>query len=142
MFQKELHTKALKLVSFWNPERGHSPEFMPSKLTQLSGQHINVSVIGLPPFIVYYPDRIGGMEVEVVRILSRKMGFTFQMKPEMLWGLKISGDNWDGIVGSVSFNASILVYLGIMLRSIPGKESYIHDRDWHHVFRLRILPNC
>ena len=48
-------------------------------------------------------DVIGGIDVEIIRILAKEMGFSYRFIPEIGWGYKLNG-TWFGAAGSVWFN--------------------------------------
>ena len=43
---------------------------------------------------------VGGIDVEIVRILSKELGFSFDFIPERSWGYAVNG-TWFGTTGSV-----------------------------------------
>ena len=47
---------------------------------------------------------IGGIDVEIIRILAKEMGFSFNFIPERSWG-HIVNDTWFGVTGSVRLSS-------------------------------------
>lgn len=90
------------LQNFWTPERGFLLPFLGYPICQdfLQGQHLIVSAIGLPPFIYYTAGKMSGTDVDIVDIFSKRMGFTYEVRPDQFWGEIING-TWEGMVGKV-----------------------------------------
>ena len=53
-------------------------------------------------------DVIGGIDVEIIRILAKEMGFSYRFIPETSQGHKLNG-TWLGAAGSVWFNSCPLL---------------------------------
>ena len=99
----------------WDSPRYPTP--CPSALTEK--RTLMVSYVGTPPFIVYevtliterilsccnlniVQDPLTGVDVELVRILGRQMGFEPRFKPSNAHGVRQKGSGkWTGMMGEV-----------------------------------------
>lgn len=77
--------------------------------TQLFGKQVNVSVIGVTPYIVFDPKTgsLSGIDIDLLRIVARKFQFKPVIRPEKTWGAIING-KWIGTVASVEQGVSSL----------------------------------
>lgn len=70
--------------------------------TELFGKTLNVSVIGIPPFIEFDRNKgtLSGIDMDILTEIAKKLRFRVKVKPERSWGDNING-TWTGTVGSV-----------------------------------------
>lgn len=68
----------------------------------LRGKRIRVSYIGTQPYVVYGGEEPAGVDIDVVRILSEKFRFAFDLVPEERHGSPNATGHWSGMVESVS----------------------------------------
>ena len=100
--------------------------------TQLFGKTLNVSVFGVPPYITFDPatKSLGGVDVDLLKILAGKFKFRPKIVGEKTWAAFING-TWFGTVGSVSiysfvtFNTSTWFQLLLVHPSTPSGIIYI-----------------
>ena len=57
----------------------------PSYLQNPHGKTLNISFIGLPPYITYNP--VGGSEILVTNMLAKKLGFIPKFIPAKSWDI-------------------------------------------------------
>ncbi|TRY72119.1 hypothetical protein TCAL_00277 [Tigriopus californicus] len=85
----------------------------------------NYFVIGVTPYIIFdaQTGHLGGIDIDLLRIVAQKFQFKPNIRPEKTWGAVIDG-KWIGTVGSVQQGASSL---GIGHVSITSDRYQIID---------------
>ena len=73
----------------------------PSHLQSPYGKKLNISFIGLPPYVNYNP--VGGSEFLVTELLSNKFGFIPKFIPAKSWDTITDNQTTYGIVHQVKF---------------------------------------
>jgi hypothetical protein len=78
----------------------------------LLGKSVTVSVMGIPPYITFNPETkvLGGVDVELFKIIARKFLFRVTMRPEKTWFDKLDNGTLIGTVPSVSFKNIMLTF--------------------------------
>ena len=69
----------------------------------LLGRSVTVSVIGIPPYVTFDPETkaLGGIDVELFKIIARKFLLRVTMRPEKTWLDKLENGTIIGTVASV-----------------------------------------
>ena len=71
----------------------------------LAGRHLDVSFIGLPPFIIHDENKTPkttGAEVDIIKIYGKRFGFEYTLQREMTWFLENNQTGkYEGSVGKV-----------------------------------------
>lgn len=79
----------------------------------LSGQHLNISVVGLsPPNAIFNSqgEIVGGVSLDVFNIMANKLEFTYTLKTEYSWGDPIpNSKEWNGVVGAVRITNGVCI---------------------------------
>jgi hypothetical protein len=70
----------------------------------LLGKYVTVSVMGIPPYITFSPETkaLGGVDVELFKIIARKFLLRVTLRPEKTWLDKLDNGTLIGTVASVS----------------------------------------
>ena len=67
---------------------------------ELEGTQVNVSVYGLPPYVL--PSLQEGVDLEIMKIIAKKMDFSITFVPNNDWGRPDPKTGvWDGVLGEV-----------------------------------------
>jgi hypothetical protein len=83
----------------------------------LLGKSVTVSVMGIPPYITFNPETkvLGGVDVELFKIIARKFFFRVTMRPEKTWFDKLDNGTLIGTVPSVSFQNIMLTFFKTLI---------------------------
>ena len=71
----------------------------PSYLQNPHGKTLNISFIGIPPYITYNP--VGGSEILVANMLAKKLGFIPKFIPAKSWDIFEINQTKHGMVHQV-----------------------------------------
>ncbi|TRY80912.1 hypothetical protein TCAL_15547 [Tigriopus californicus] len=78
----------------------------------MSGQHFNVSGVGLSPPNAVFNNRgeiVGGVSLDVFNIMANAMQFNYTFRTENSWGGRIpNSKQWNGLIGSVRNQTSTI----------------------------------
>ena len=95
---------------------------------------LTVSVIGVPPFLIY-SNPLGGSDIDVLKIMAKKIGFSFKPKFERQWGVELNKEKvaWTGSIGSVRY---------CKLSSLFGeKEHTVLSKYFKSISKFFIIEN-
>lgn len=68
----------------------------------LTGTTVNVSIHGLPPYIIQTNDGFTGLELDIFKIMAAKGQFEFRLIKESIWGnLNKTTGQFNGVIGKV-----------------------------------------
>ena len=93
-------------TNLWTSSNGFSWSFRKQyldcskEMVKMKGMNAIVSVVGLPPLVVYRPTGIIGVDPEIMGTLADQLGFSFRWKHVRNWGTPKNG-TWSGLVGDV-----------------------------------------
>ena len=81
----------------------------------LFGKSVTVSVMGIPPYIIFDPETkvLGGVDVELLKIIARKFLLQVTIRPEKTWLDKLENGTIIGTVASVRFSKNLKLILPI-----------------------------
>lgn len=94
MFQRSLHQIQLY--------RGLCP-------SSLKDREIQVSILGLPPYVVPTQNGKTGVDINLLGVLAQKLGFTYYFKEETAWQSVYPNGTVHGTIGSVSIERIVKV---------------------------------
>ena len=85
--------------------RGRFRDPVQEKLSRdILGRTLKVSFIGVKPYIVYSTRPVSGSDIDVLKILSKKFGFGFELRPERTFDVTETKDGRTiGLIHSVVY---------------------------------------